>query len=85
MEEVIGSIPIRSTNYFRHLGVPPFCDFVANSKTTPRTGFVGIVPFRSKQRWLHRLLRVRRSCCRFLRCGSVDSVVVEALECRIMP
>jgi hypothetical protein len=24
MEEVIGSIPIRSTNYFNHLEAPPF-------------------------------------------------------------
>jgi len=39
MEEVIGSIPIRSTNYFSQLGAPPFRDFVANFKTTPRVGF----------------------------------------------
>jgi len=32
MEEVIGSIPIRSTNRFKHLEAPPFRDFVANSK-----------------------------------------------------
>jgi hypothetical protein len=32
MEEVIGSIPIRSTKYFNHLEAPPFRDFVANSK-----------------------------------------------------
>jgi hypothetical protein len=43
MEEVIGSIPIRSTNYFKHFEAPPFRDFcrifVVNSKTIPRTGF----------------------------------------------
>jgi len=39
MEEVIGSIPIRSTNHFKHLEAPPFCGLAANSKTTPRTGF----------------------------------------------
>ena len=43
MEEVIGSIPIRSTNYFNHLETPLFGDFVAslvsNSKTTSRAGF----------------------------------------------
>jgi len=37
MEEVIGSIPIRSTNYFNHLAPPPFRDFVANPKTLPCT------------------------------------------------
>jgi hypothetical protein len=26
MEEVTGSIPVRSTNQFRHLAAPPFCD-----------------------------------------------------------
>jgi hypothetical protein len=29
MEEVIGSIPIRSTNYFKHLAAHPFRDLVA--------------------------------------------------------
>jgi hypothetical protein len=42
MEEVIGSIPIRSTNYFNPLAPPPFRNFVANSRTTPRTGFRSI-------------------------------------------
>ena len=41
MEEVIGSIPIRSTNHFRHLEAPPFRDlvafFVADSKALPET------------------------------------------------
>jgi hypothetical protein len=45
MEEVIGSIPIRSTNYFIHLEAPPFRDFVANSKTLPRArgGFASLL------------------------------------------
>ena len=36
MEEVIGSIPIRSTNYFNHLAPPPFRDFVASLSQTPK-------------------------------------------------
>gem|GEM_PF-3381897 len=46
MEEVIGSIPIRSTNHFKHLEVPPLSlvgNLGANFKTTPRTGFAGAV------------------------------------------
>ena len=39
MEEVVGSIPTRSTNQINHLHRFPFLDFVANSKITPRTGF----------------------------------------------
>jgi hypothetical protein len=44
MEEVIGSIPIRSTNYFKHLVPPPFGGFLANSKTRPLARFAGIAP-----------------------------------------
>jgi hypothetical protein len=29
MEEVIGSIPIRSTKYFKHLEAPPFSELWA--------------------------------------------------------
>jgi hypothetical protein len=36
MEEVIGSIPIRSTNYFKHLEAPPFRDFVASLPQTTK-------------------------------------------------
>ena len=36
MEEVIGSIPIRSTNYFKHLEGPPFRDFVAFLSQIPK-------------------------------------------------
>jgi hypothetical protein len=36
MEEVIGSIPIRSTNYFKHLAPPPFRDFVATLSQIPK-------------------------------------------------
>jgi hypothetical protein len=36
MEEVIGSIPIRSTNYFKHLAPPPFRDFVASLSQIPK-------------------------------------------------
>src|SRR5271170_4762910 len=36
MEEVIGSIPIRSTNHFNHLAPPPFRDFVASLSQTPK-------------------------------------------------
>jgi len=35
MEEVIGSIPIRSTNHFNHLEAPPFRDFVASLSQIP--------------------------------------------------
>ncbi len=41
MEEVVGSIPTRSTNHIKHLAPSPFRGFVANSKTTPRAGFAG--------------------------------------------
>src|SRR6266478_5177712 len=36
MEEVIGSIPIRSTNYFNYLEAPPFRDFVASLSQIPK-------------------------------------------------
>ncbi len=36
MEEVIGSIPIRSTNSFKHLAPPPFRDFVASLSQIPK-------------------------------------------------
>ena len=36
MEEVIGSIPIRSTKYFNHLEAPPFRDFVASLSQIPK-------------------------------------------------
>jgi hypothetical protein len=36
MEEVIGSIPIRSTNHFNHLEAPPFRDFVASLSQIPK-------------------------------------------------
>jgi hypothetical protein len=36
MEEVIGSIPIRSTNHFKHLEAPPFRDFVASLSQIPK-------------------------------------------------
>src|SRR5882724_9618032 len=36
MEEVIGSIPIRSTNQFNHLEAPPFRDFVASLSQIPK-------------------------------------------------
>ena len=36
MEEVIGSIPIRSTNYFNHLEASPFRDFVASLSQIPK-------------------------------------------------
>ena len=39
MEEVVGSIPTRSSNYIKHLAPPHFRDFVANPKTSPRAGF----------------------------------------------
>jgi hypothetical protein len=46
MEEVIGTIPIRSTKHFKHLAPPPsrdsFASFFADSKTTPRA--LGIPP-----------------------------------------
>ena len=32
MEEVIGSIPIRSTNYFKHLAPHPFREFASLSQ-----------------------------------------------------
>jgi hypothetical protein len=35
MEEVIGSIPIRSTNHFNRLEAPPFRDFVASLSQIP--------------------------------------------------
>ena len=45
MEEVVGSIPTRSTKSFQAFSatsVPRLCRiFVANSKTTPRAGFAG--------------------------------------------
>jgi hypothetical protein len=48
MEEVTGSIPVRSTNHFRHLAVPPSCEpggiVVANCKTA--TVGAGTVAFR---------------------------------------
>jgi len=46
MEEVIGSIPIRSTKHLNHLEAPPFRNSVANSKTTPWTGLAGAVSVR---------------------------------------
>src|ERR1700737_4864261 len=39
MEEVIGSIPIRSTNQFNHLEAPPFSRFVASLSQKPRASF----------------------------------------------
>jgi hypothetical protein len=36
MEEVIGSIPIRSTNYLKHLEALPFRDFVASLSQIPK-------------------------------------------------
>ena len=36
MEEVIGSIPIRSTNHLNHLAAPPFRDFVAFLSQIPK-------------------------------------------------
>ena len=36
MEEVIGSIPIRSTNQFNHLNAPPVRDFVASVSQIPK-------------------------------------------------
>ena len=36
MEEVIGSIPIRSTKSFNHLEAPPFRDFVASLSQIPK-------------------------------------------------
>jgi hypothetical protein len=30
MEEVVGSIPTRSTKFLNHLEAPPSCDFVAS-------------------------------------------------------
>jgi len=36
MEEVIGSIPIRSTNHFKHLAPPPSRDFVATLSQIPK-------------------------------------------------
>jgi hypothetical protein len=38
MEEVVGSIPTKSTNYFNHLEVeaPPFRDFVASLSQIPK-------------------------------------------------
>jgi hypothetical protein len=46
MEELIGSIPTRSTKHFKHLAALPFRDsfasLVADSKTTPRA--LGIPP-----------------------------------------
>jgi hypothetical protein len=36
MEEVIGSIPIRSTKSFKHLAPPPFRDFVASLSQIPK-------------------------------------------------
>jgi len=36
MEEVTGSIPVRSTNYFNHLAHPPFRDFVASLSQIPK-------------------------------------------------
>ena len=40
MEEVTGSIPVRSTNYFKHLEAPPFRDLVAFLSQIPK-----IAPF----------------------------------------
>jgi len=37
MEEVIGSIPIRSTNHFNNLEAPPFLDFVAFLSQIPKS------------------------------------------------
>jgi hypothetical protein len=36
MEEVVGSIPTRSTSYFKHLEAPPFRDFVASLSQIPK-------------------------------------------------
>jgi len=36
MEEVVGSIPTRSTNYVKHLAPPPFRDFVASLSQIPK-------------------------------------------------
>ena len=36
MEEVIGSIPIRSTNSLKHLALAPFRDFVASLSQIPK-------------------------------------------------
>src|ERR1039458_9583009 len=36
MEEVTGSIPVRSTNQFKHLAPPPFRDFVAFLSQIPK-------------------------------------------------
>jgi hypothetical protein len=36
MEEIIGSIPIRSTNQFNHLEAPPFRDFVEFLSKIPK-------------------------------------------------
>ena len=37
MEEVIGSIPIRSTNHFKHLAPAPSPSFVASLSANPRS------------------------------------------------
>ncbi len=36
MEEVVGSIPTRSTNDLKHLAPPPFRDFVASLSQIPK-------------------------------------------------
>ena len=36
MEEVVGSIPTRSTNNVKHLAPPPFRDFVASLSQIPK-------------------------------------------------
>jgi hypothetical protein len=37
MEEITGSIPVRSANQFNRLAHPPAASSVANSKTLPET------------------------------------------------
>jgi hypothetical protein len=57
MEEVIGSIPIRSTNYINNLEAPPFADVVAFLSQIPK-------PFRGQ---------ALRSLLLGLNCGAVQA------------
>jgi hypothetical protein len=50
MEEVVGSIPISSTNQIKHFKATPFRDFVAFLSQIPKLPHAPVVPLIMKQR-----------------------------------